>query len=122
MGRRLHTFLTTTLAALALTGCADQWGAITLPSVIPQALTDADYYPVLSDTEVELGRFLFYDKILSGNDNISCAPCHDSKAGTSDALSLSISCKGGKTRMTGISNIVAFIRSSISRELRWGSK
>ncbi|UAB89890.1 cytochrome-c peroxidase [Ruegeria sp. SCSIO 43209] len=40
--------------------------------------------------EVQLGRLLFYDPILSGNRNISCATCHHPKLGTSDGLSLGI--------------------------------
>ncbi|GAA6158016.1 His-Xaa-Ser system-associated MauG-like protein [Ruegeria sp. HU-ET01832] len=39
---------------------------------------------------VQLGRLLFYDPILSGNRNISCATCHHPKLGTSDGLSLGI--------------------------------
>ncbi len=39
---------------------------------------------------VELGRLLFYDPILSGNKNISCATCHHPRLGTSDGVSLGI--------------------------------
>ena len=39
---------------------------------------------------VELGQLLFYDPILSGNRNISCATCHHPKFGTSDGVSLGI--------------------------------
>jgi cytochrome c peroxidase len=38
----------------------------------------------------ELGQLLFYDPILSGNTNISCATCHHPRLGTSDGLSLGI--------------------------------
>ncbi len=38
----------------------------------------------------ELGRLLFYDPILSGNKNISCATCHHPRLGTSDGVSLGI--------------------------------
>lgn len=38
----------------------------------------------------ELGHLLFYDPILSGNRNISCATCHHPDLGTSDGLSLGI--------------------------------
>ena len=38
----------------------------------------------------ELGRLLFYDPILSGNKNISCATCHHPTLGTSDGVSLGI--------------------------------
>jgi cytochrome c peroxidase len=53
----------------------------------PAPLSDADF-PAHSMAEVELGRLLFWDKILSGNRNISCATCHHPKFGTSDGLSL----------------------------------
>lgn len=39
---------------------------------------------------VELGRLLFFDKILSGNRNISCGTCHHPVAFTGDALPVSL--------------------------------
>ncbi len=38
----------------------------------------------------QLGRLLFFDKILSGNKNISCATCHHPQMGSSDALALGV--------------------------------
>jgi cytochrome c peroxidase len=38
---------------------------------------------------VELGRLLFYDKRLSGNNSISCASCHRQDIAFTDALALS---------------------------------
>ncbi|MCR9204313.1 MAG: cytochrome-c peroxidase [Halobacteriovoraceae bacterium] len=38
----------------------------------------------------ELGKSLFFDKLLSGKKNISCASCHHPLTGTSDALSLGL--------------------------------
>lgn len=55
----------------------------------PTALTAADFIPVDRD-QAALGQLLFYDKILSGNKNISCGTCHHPKFGTSDGLSLGI--------------------------------
>ena len=40
--------------------------------------------------EAALGRLLFYDKILSGNHNISCGTCHHHDFGGGDGLSLGI--------------------------------
>ncbi len=54
---------------------------------LPPALTDADFHPV-KRLEAELGQLLFYDPILSGNRDISCATCHHPAFGTSDGLSL----------------------------------
>jgi cytochrome c peroxidase len=49
--------------------------------------------PKFSDDKVKLGKNLFWDKILSGNKDISCAGCHHPAQGTSDGLPLSIGTK-----------------------------
>ncbi|WP_347311724.1 cytochrome-c peroxidase [Defluviimonas sp. SAOS-178_SWC] len=56
---------------------------------VPAPVTDADYMPV-SEAEARLGQLLFYDPILSGNRNISCATCHHPRFATSDGLSLGL--------------------------------
>ncbi|WP_306120423.1 MULTISPECIES: cytochrome c peroxidase [unclassified Roseitalea] len=56
---------------------------------LPAPVTDALYAPV-DRAEAELGRLLFWDPILSGNRNISCASCHHPRFGTSDGVSLSL--------------------------------
>ena len=56
---------------------------------LPRAIGDDDYAPVNRD-EAVLGRDLFYDPILSGNRNISCASCHHPRFATSDGLSLGL--------------------------------
>ena len=58
------------------------------------ALTDKDFHTANPD-KVKLGQFLFYDKILSGNKNTSCASCHHPLAGTGDGLALPVG-EGGK--------------------------
>jgi cytochrome c peroxidase len=75
---------------------------IALPSVI----TDSDYYEngAPNPAKVELGKNLYYDKILSGNKNIACATCHHSLTDTSDGLSLPLGEGGhglGVARDTG---------------------
>ncbi|WP_218944259.1 cytochrome-c peroxidase [Marinicella rhabdoformis] len=70
---------------------------------LPPPLTDEDFFQY-SDEMVHLGNVLFYDKILSGNKNTSCASCHHGLAATGDGLSLSIGEGGsglGVTRDTG---------------------
>ena len=44
----------------------------------------------MEEKQVQLGQLLFFDPILSGNQNISCATCHNPKHGSADALSLGI--------------------------------
>lgn len=69
-------------------------------------ITDADYRSDGAEDPlvVELGRFLFFDKEISGNRNISCATCHHPLAATGDGLSLPVGEGGeglGVTRSLG---------------------
>lgn len=56
---------------------------------LPPPVTDDMYLPV-DRAEAELGQLLFYDAILSGNRNISCASCHHPRFGTGDGVALSL--------------------------------
>ena len=56
--------------------------------------TPLDPPPAQDPALVALGRALMFDKILSGNRDVSCATCHDPVAHTSDGLSLSIGTGG----------------------------
>ena len=58
-------------------------------SPFPEPLTDADYHS-FSPARAKIGQLLFYDKILSGNRNISCGTCHHHRFGGADGLSLGI--------------------------------
>ena len=56
-----------------------QWGAIPIAPIVAQD-------PAL----VELGRALFFDKVLSGNRDVACATCHDPTRGLGDGRSLAV--------------------------------
>ncbi len=61
-------------------------------------------FPTPNSAKVELGRNLMFDKILSGNKNISCGTCHHPLTDTGDGLSLPVGEGGrglGVTRDTG---------------------
>ncbi|MEM8571432.1 MAG: cytochrome c peroxidase [Pseudomonadota bacterium] len=47
-------------------------------------------FPEHDMDRVRLGQLLFYDPVLSGNKNISCATCHHPRFGTSDGVSLAL--------------------------------
>ena len=75
-------------------------------SWLPDAPEDYDYYDngAPDAGKIELGRLLFFDKILSGNLNVSCASCHHPLAATGDGLSLPVGEGGvglGVTRNNG---------------------
>jgi cytochrome c peroxidase len=57
-------------------------------------LQPSDFHPV-DEKQARLGQLLFFDPILSGNRNISCATCHNPDHGSADALSLGIG-EGGQ--------------------------
>lgn len=52
---------------------------------------------VQPEARVELGRALFFDKILSGNRDIACATCHDPSTALGDGLSLAVGTGGTGT-------------------------
>ena len=76
------------ITTLGLATGAAHGAAPDLP--LPAAVTDYDYYDsgAPSAEKVELGRMLFFDKILSGNRNISCATCHHPAFNSADGLAL----------------------------------
>lgn len=47
-----------------------------------------------SPQQIDLGRFLFFDPVLSGDQSISCASCHHPKLGFADGLKRSIGING----------------------------
>lgn len=61
---------------------------------MPRPLSDDDFLSFDME-QAAIGHQLFYDPILSGNRNISCAHCHHPDFGTSDGLSLGIG-EGGR--------------------------
>ena len=93
MERKMYRLVTAAFAAILLIAgatLADSRGQA------PGWLPDPDYdFRTPSDEKVELGRNLMFDKILSGNMNISCGTCHHSLADTGDGLSLPVG-EGGE--------------------------
>lgn len=59
-------------------------------------VTTPDPGPLRSpgDPLVELGRALFFDPLLSGNQDIACATCHHPAFGTGDGLPISVGVGG----------------------------
>ncbi|MDH5230548.1 MAG: cytochrome-c peroxidase [Gammaproteobacteria bacterium] len=80
---------------LSLIACAekpsDNQQDNNLKVLLSKAGVSANQFQVsYSDAKVELGRLLFFDKILSGNRDIACATCHHPLLKTVDTLPLSM--------------------------------
>ena len=73
------------------------------PNIEPLPMMDVPSENPLTEDGIDLGRFLFYDPILSGNQQMACADCHFLEKGFTDQLAVS----------TGIDGI-AGTRSSMS--------
>ena len=82
----IGTALFAVLSVLLLSGLV---GVRDLRAQLPEALEDDDFLPV-NENRLELGRALFFDPVLSGNQNISCGTCHSHKHGSGDGLVLPV--------------------------------
>ncbi len=104
--RHLSTFIAASLA-LSLAPVAQADSGHHHGQNLPTPLTDADFHDngAPDPAKVELGKNLMFDKILSGNRNISCGTCHHVLTDTGDGLSLPVGEGGnglGVMRDTGI--------------------
>ena len=77
-----------------------------LPLVAPAAAGNAS-----SPEKIALGRALFWDPVLSGGKDVSCATCHHPATGYADALDVSIGANGqglGAARRFRVPNDIPF--------------
>ena len=82
-----------TVFSLVLSCCVFLAGCPPTPDGLLRTMLEANGVvpltkPPTNVAKVALGKALFFDKILSGNENISCATCHHPALATSDGLSL----------------------------------
>ena len=106
------------VAALSLGGCGGgnslsvqdnssqgQW-SWALPANFPPPFVPADN--PMSAAKVELGRFLFYDRRLSGNGQQACASCHLQEKAFTDGRQLAVGSTGEThpRNAQGLANVV----------------
>jgi cytochrome c peroxidase len=79
---------------------------------LPLYVTDPKDNPTTSE-KVGLGRLLFFDPILSGNKDVSCATCHQPEFNYAEFLETSIGVNGigsGSKRRFVEPNDIAFVK------------
>jgi cytochrome c peroxidase len=102
---RRHASLGIAAVAVVLAACGDSQGppidaaTDSLIQAVRQLaqekqITPLDPAPRVRPALVKLGQALAFDKIMSGNHDVSCMTCHLPQFGTSDARSLSIGAGG----------------------------
>ncbi|MGZ8226448.1 MAG: cytochrome-c peroxidase [Methylococcaceae bacterium] len=105
------------------------WGAIVLSvlslfaakamaEALPVPVADKDYFYEGKPSQqiVDLGKQLFFDKILSGDKNISCGTCHNPLFGSGDDLSLPIGAGGSGSGANRTANLAKnrIVRNSLA--------
>ncbi len=100
--RALFTFSVSLALLAGCTAKVETKNYTTIDEELRDVLAQKNMRPIekeqVNHHKAELGRILFWDKILSGSKNISCATCHLPEAATSDALPLPIG-EGGVGQM-----------------------
>lgn len=97
MGWRLHREATACLLLAGLLGCSDdaeqaQAWAWDLPNGFPAPVVPEDN--PMTVEKVTLGRHLFYEPRLSGNETQSCASCHEQDRAFTDGLARAVGSTG----------------------------
>lgn len=72
----------------------------------------------LSEEGIALGKKLFYDPILSGNNTLSCADCHFQSKGFSDPATFSVGIEG----VLGTKNASAIINAAWNTSNFWDGR
>ncbi|MBX3247274.1 MAG: di-heme enzyme [Myxococcales bacterium] len=105
------------LALLALgVGCTPEGGYVwDLPSGFPEPRVPPDN--PMSEAKVELGRHLFYDVRLSGNETQSCASCHLQELAFTDGLPRSL----GSTGEVHPRGAMSLVNVAYAPTLTWAS-
>ena len=86
-----------TLGLVLAVGCGESGPEVTnfafdLPAGFPEPRVPEDN--PMSVEKVALGRMLFYDTLLSGNETQSCASCHEQSSAFTDGLTVAVGSTG----------------------------
>ena len=81
-------------------------------SALPKTVKSPADNP-LTKEKITLGKFLFFDPVLSGNKDVACATCHHPSNGYAESLELSIGVNGkgfGRNRSFNQPNDIPFAK------------
>ena len=101
----LRIIILTTLLLIVSCGPAGSYDEQLQTLIAARQIEPLAPIPVQNEALVNLGRNLYFDNILSGNKDVSCATCHLPEFGTGDGLPLPIGTGGmngvGPERLLG---------------------
>jgi len=108
LGLALSSAICALVVALAQLGGADAALALT-PAQRESVSQSSEFFEPLpppeagDPAEIELGRRLFHDPLLSGDGAVSCSTCHDVRRGGDDGRPVSIGVGGASGRRNSLS-------------------
>lgn len=79
---------------------------------------DTSYFSLMERADVKLGKFLFFDPILSGSNQISCSSCHNPQTSWADKSAVPI----GNDHLEGTRNTPSLLNVYARRELFWDGR
>lgn len=94
--------------------------------IIPKITTTFDSSPIspidiepdLSDSRVQIGKKLFHDTRLSGDNTISCASCHEIRSGGDDGREVAVGIRGA----VGTVNTPTVLNSGLNFAQFWDGR
>ncbi|RFS25090.1 cytochrome-c peroxidase [Chitinophaga silvatica] len=80
--------------------------------------TDTSYFSLIAQPKVKLGKFLFFDPILSNSNQISCSSCHDPHNSWGDGRRVSL----GTDHLEGTRNTPSLLNIGYRKSFFWDGK
>jgi len=77
-----------------------------------------NYFEIMESPEVVLGKYLFFDPILSGSNQISCSSCHNPQTSWADKSTVPI----GHDHLEGRRNTQSLLNVHARRTLFWDGR
>lgn len=79
---------------------------------------DSNYFTLMEQPDVKLGKLLFFDPLLSGSNQISCSSCHNPQTSWADHLTVSV----GNDHIEGTRNTPSLLNVYARKELFWDGR
>lgn len=79
---------------------------------------DANYFAVMEQPKVVLGKMLFFDPILSGSNQISCSSCHNPQTSWGDHLTVPV----GNDHLVGTRNTLSLLNVHARASMFWDGR
>ncbi|SHE75631.1 cytochrome-c peroxidase [Pedobacter caeni] len=79
---------------------------------------DTNYFDLMDQPKVMLGKLLFFDPLLSGSSQISCSSCHDPEIAWGDKRSVAL----GNDHLTGNRNSISLLNVAERKSMFWDGR